>query len=161
MALQLTLSTRLEVCVDEVWTQIRKPRLLGHVAFPLLRFVPIDPDRLPDEWSEGRYLVRMFALGIVPVGAQWVVISYESPAPTWCRTLRDDGSSKRIQRWEHTVTVCETEEGVCRYTDDLIVEAGRLTGVVYVLAWVFFRHRQRRLRALAKGKFRALSRSFQ
>jgi hypothetical protein len=55
-----------------------------------------------------------------------------------------------IRLWEHRISVEPLGEVRCRYTDDLVIDAGGLTPAVMAFANLFYRHRQRRWRRLAR-----------
>jgi hypothetical protein len=134
-----------------VIAHVKTPKLLHHVAHPLLKFVPSDPERLPDTWSEGTYWMSLRLLGVIPMGKQAVVIRYPD-APDAFR-LVDHGHSALIKRWHHVITVEATGNGT-HYRDRVTIDAGWLTPMIWLFAQFFFRHRQRRLRALASRGFR-------
>lgn len=130
---------------------VRKPALLMHVAAPLLKFKPLNPAKLPDEWSEGKYLVGMHLFGLIPMGRQWIVTSYDRHDETpGSRTyqVRDNGSGGLTSKWDHMITIQETPKGLTCYTDTVDIEAGPLTPAVWLFAHFFYRHRQRRWRKL-------------
>ena len=52
-------------------------------------------------------------------------------------------------RWDHRVREPPLGEGRCRYFDEVEIEAGPLTAVVWLFARWFYRHRQRRWQAVA------------
>lgn len=136
----------------EVWSMVRQPSLLMHVAAPLLKFKSIDPPELPAEWSEGRYLVAMRLLGFLPMGRQWIVTSFPNCDDTPGKGLyqvRDNGSGGLVQKWDHLITIRETSTGLTCYTDTVDIEAELLTPVIWLFAHVFYRHRQRRWKGLA------------
>jgi hypothetical protein len=68
--------------------------------------------------------------------------------------LRDRGSGDLASIWDHLVTIRAENPTRTRYTDELRVEAGKLTLLVWLWAQLFFRHRQRRWRALVAEGFR-------
>jgi len=71
-------------------------------------------------------------------------------AAIWPKKLRDNGYSALITTWDHWITVEPDGERGTRYRDEVEVKAGLLTPFVWLFAQVFYRHRQRRWRALAR-----------
>ena len=99
----------------------------------------------------------MFLFGFIPLGWQAIVISLPEPRGN-TRFVRDNGHSPLIRRWDHWITIEPSEDGKrTRYTDTVEVEAGLLTPVIAAFARVFYAHRQRRWRALARTGFSALA----
>lgn len=146
--MRVRLSTKLPMTAEETQALVATPALLGHIAAPLLRFAPVDPPVFPKVWSESRYLVRVLLGGMLPLGRQWIDISHHSVSDEGFR-MRDDGSGDLARRWDHWITITPDAAGGCTYTDDVEIDAGLLTPIVWSFARLFYAHRQRRWRALA------------
>lgn len=130
----------------------RTTRMFEYVAAPWLRFEPLDPPALPDEWSPGRYLVRMKLFGRVALGTQWIRIrAVEQRGDRLL--IHDEGTSERIPVWDHRIEIAPGADGRTRYCDRVAVEAGWHTPFVAWFAKRFFAHRQRRWRRLVAAKF--------
>jgi hypothetical protein len=144
------ISTILECTIDEAVTHVKTPRLLEFVAAPLVRFVPVSPPVFPDLWSAGEYSVALRLFGVVPFGKQAIVISM--PPTETGFTVRDAGHSALINTWDHFIII--TPHGYrCHYRDRVEVRAGLLTPFIWLFAQFFYRHRQRRWRALVAKNF--------
>jgi len=154
--MSVTLTTTLACRAEAAWREVRTTRLFRHVAGPVLRFHPVAPPTFPEVWQEGRYLVGMRLFGVVPLGSQWIDITVtraEAMPGAQRYELRDAGHSGLVRRWDHRIRIEENDRGQTRYTDLVIIEAGALTPIVWGFASLFFRHRQRRWRALAARGF--------
>lgn len=147
--MQVDISTLLQCDPSDAIEHVQSSRLLLYVAKPLVKFVPIEPSELPHTWAEGTYLVSLQVFGIIPFGRQAVVISYPSSAPF---TLRDNGHSALIQKWDHVITIAPLGDGTL-YRDRATINAGVFTPFIWSFAQLFYRHRQRRWRQLAKSGF--------
>lgn len=66
-------ATFLPCAPHEVVKHVKTPRLLMHVAYPLVRFIPRDPAQLPETWAEGTYWMSLYLFGFIPFGKQAVV----------------------------------------------------------------------------------------
>lgn len=53
--MRVRLVTKLAISADRAVALVRTPALLVHIASPLLRFVPVQPDKFPEEWQEQSY----------------------------------------------------------------------------------------------------------
>jgi hypothetical protein len=144
------LRTELPCSHEIAAAEVRKPRLLEHVASPLVHFEPIDPPVFPQYWSEGTYWVRLRILGFIPFGKQAVRVSF--PPVDQGFAVRDNGYSALIKAWDHHITIRPSATG-CSYEDQVRVSAGILTPIVWLFAVIFYRHRQRRWRKLARSSF--------
>ena len=72
------------------------------------------------------------------------------------RFIRDNGYGPLIKRWDHWIAIAADEGGTTHYTDRVAIEAGLITPLITTFARVFYAHRQRRWRALARTGFAAL-----
>jgi hypothetical protein len=144
--------TALDCSPADAIAHVRSPRLLAYVAAPWLRFEPVDPPLLPDEWEPGRYRVRMKLLGFLPLGTQ--VIGIRAVEQRGDRLLlHDEGTSALVRVWDHRIEISPTSDGSTRYCDRLRIEAGWRTPLIGWFARLLFAHRQRRWRRLVRSKF--------
>lgn len=145
------LETYLNAPADRVWEAVNTPRLLAYAAWPILRFAPVTPKSFPDRWADGAYVVRLWFLGILPIGKQVVDVSRPvAEGPT--RFIRDNGRSAIISRWDHLISITQDGAGT-RYVDQIQIDAGFLTPFVAAFAQWFYAHRQRRWRKLVDAGF--------
>ncbi len=147
--MHVELSTYLPCATSVAIDHVNSPELLVHIAKPLVTFLAIEPPQFPDKWADGTYWVAMRLFGIIPLGRQAVVISHPLAD---IFTLRDNGYSALIQKWDHTITISPTVGGTL-YRDQVTIQAGMFTPFIWLFAQLFYRHRQRRWRQLAKSGF--------
>ena len=150
--MRIQISTVLHSQPERIWKELQMCRLLFHVASPVVVFEAINPSVFPEFWSDGKYQVRMWLFGFIPLGKQWIVIQHQSMQTGY--GLLDDGYGDIIQVWRHLITLNPTPEGFTQYTDTVDIEAGWLTIGAWMFANLFYRHRQNRWRHLVDGNFR-------
>jgi hypothetical protein len=153
--MRVEIGTIIPAPAELVWHHLGRPALLVHVAGPILSFTPEKPPFWPERWAEGDYSAQMRLLGLLPLGRQTVGLR-RGREEGWPRTIRDDGSGTLVRRWDHLITVEPDGPGRTRYRDTVDIEAGLLTPFIWLFAQLFYRHRQRRWRALARTGFAAL-----
>ncbi|WP_395667096.1 hypothetical protein [Methylocella sp.] len=148
--MKLIVKTILDAPVDTVYSALRQPRLLDHVAAPVIAFTP--EGETTTVWPEGARRYRMRFFGVVPIGWQIIDVSFaESRAGE--RLMRDRGSGALARRWAHLCVLAALPGGRTAFRDELDVGAGLLTPSVWLFARCYYRHRQRRLRRLARAGF--------
>lgn len=149
--MKVDLSTNIALPPEIVWEELQTASLLMHIAWPLVRFVPVGTEPLEAFKPGGRYLVKLRIFGVLPFGAQWIVTSVHAPEEEdWPKKLRDNGYSAMIRTWDHWITVEPSLEGGTNYRDEVEISAGVLTPFVLAFAQLFYRHRQRRWHGLAR-----------
>lgn len=148
--MKVVVETVLPMATQDVLARLRTPELLRFVAAPLVQFTPLDPPQFPSKWTEGEYLVATRLFGLVPLGRQTIAISFDGASDDRY-AIRDNGHGDLAQRWDHRIDIVDAGSGQTRYLDTVDIEAGVLTPFVWLFAQLFYRHRQRRWRQLARA----------
>lgn len=147
--MRFSLETVLAYPAEVVWREVLRPATLQYVGRPFIEFVPVEKSGFPERWAEGDCQVRMYLLGVIPMGAQRIGISLdESNAAEGEYRLRDNGDSALISKWDHRITVRALDKTRTRYRDEIEIRAGALTPFVWLFGRIFFAHRQRRWKTL-------------
>jgi hypothetical protein len=153
--MNLKLTTQLDCSTATAWNYILQPDLLHYIAHPIIKFEPIAPSSFPERWSQGDYVSRLKLFGVIPLGEQTIGIRLD-PTRQQENThyeLLDDGHSQLIPKWRHLIRVERDGNDQTLYTDELELQAGLLTPLVWLFALGFYSHRQRRWRKLVREKF--------
>jgi hypothetical protein len=134
---------------NELFREVKKTESLFYIAKPLIKFVQLPEHPLPELWKEGKYPVKMYILGFIPFGKQWIAISiYNNNLH-----IRDNGYSKLIKKWDHNIYLKGVGENKTLYTDTIDINAGILTIFIAMFAKIFYRWRQKRWRRLINNHF--------
>ncbi len=140
-------STLLEASADAIWAAVKTPSAFRFVTRGLL-VMPVIRSR-SGEWREGETVVGwVFLFGFLPFSRHHLHIARIDDST---RTLSSREFGGLIAMWNHDIEVVPVDSKTCRYRDRIEIEAGFLTPVIAVYARWFYRMRQRRWRALARG----------
>ncbi len=149
--MNVLLATTIDLPPSTVWVQVQTASLLQHIAWPLVRFIPVDRMLFSTFKPGGHYQVKLRLFGLVPFGTQWIVTSlHETDSDDWPKRLRDNGHSALVETWDHWITIEPDDQGGARYTDEVEVSAGVINPLVWAFAQIFYHHRQRRWRGLSQ-----------
>ncbi len=149
--MRVRVSCTLPAPADLVWRHVQTSRLLRHISFPLIVFASREPGGFPETWPDGPHRVWMWSFGIIPLGPQTVDISRGQEGEThW---IRDNGSGFLVKTWDHRIEIAPAGPAETQYTDTVEIKAGLLTPFVWAFAQGFYRWRQHRWQALARGGF--------
>lgn len=146
--LRLLLETVLACPADEAWRRECRVGHLHEISGPLIIFRS-GRGPLPDCcWHQGQVLeLRGYLLGILPLGCHRVeVVEFD---PDNRKIVTEEGGGP-IRLWRHRVKISPVAPDRCRYSDDLLIDAGALTRPLRLLACLTYRLRQRRWRSLAR-----------
>ncbi len=148
MALSLVeRSTPLEASADAVWAAVKTPAAFRTVTRRLLVMPVIR--RRQDEWREGETVVGwVFLFGFLPFSRHHLHVARIDEST---RTLSSREFGGLITTWNHDIEVLPIDAATCRYRDRIEIDAGCMTPVIALYARWFYRMRQRRWRALARG----------
>lgn len=140
-------STPLPAPADAVWAAVKTPSAFRVVTRHLLA-MPVISDR-DDEWHEGETVVGwVFLFGLLPFSRHHLHIARIDESR---RTLSSREFGGVITVWNHDIEITPVDAASCEYRDRIEIHAGILTPVIASYARWFYRTRQRRWRALAKG----------
>lgn len=134
------LSTFLDTDADTAWGLVQRTSTFRYVTRGLLRW----SGDLPERWQPGLVLrSRLYLFGLLPGGMHELRITRVDDQRREIQTTEHGGL---LRVWNHTIRVEPDGVARCRYTDRVEIEAGLLTPMVWLVAHVFFRYRQMRLR---------------
>lgn len=140
------LSTTLDAPADVVWAAVTTPAAFRLVTRGLVDWRPARGRH--DRWREGEEGDGWLLLaGVVPLSRHRLRVERLDHE---ARLLRSDEGGGLLRSWRHDIVVEPLDDGTCRYTDRIDIDAGRLTPVVWAFAEGFYRVRQRRWRELAR-----------
>jgi hypothetical protein len=148
IAMKVDVSTVLECPIDRAWDKVQTRALLERVMWPLVRMAPGRSPQIPERWSDGTTVhCRLYLFGFIPIGVRTLHFERVDQAKREMQTREHD---PLVRRWDHLISL--TAQGARRttYRDQIDIDAGPLTFLVWVFANGFYRHRQRRWRTIAK-----------
>ena len=91
---------------------------------------------------------RLFVFWIIPMGVHTVIFEKIDQENYEIQSREHD---PLVARWDHLISIKPLDDLRSLYRDTIDIDAGGLTFVVWAWANLFYRHRQRRWRALAKS----------
>jgi len=108
----------------------------------------VDPPQFPKTWIEGRHdPVPVVPVRSIPLGTRTLFTEHVDQT---AREIQSEERDPLIRRWDHLISVRPTDDGRTRYCDEIVIEAGLLTPLVWSFAQWFYRHRQRRWHRVAQ-----------
>ena len=131
-----------------IWDALQMPSSLLKIIRPLFRFEPLPGETFPDRWVEGDTIVcRGYVFGLFAVGQHELYLERIDQAAMQIQSREHD---QLVARWDHLIRVVDAPHGETRYSDEIEIEAGPLTIFVWLFAQMFYRHRQRKWRKIAR-----------
>ena len=145
--MKVDVSTELPCSVEKAWNEVQKSSLLTHVTWPLAKLVSVNAP-FPERWTQGSTIsCRPYLLGFIPIGVRTLHFDAVDHDNHEIRTREHD---PLVRRWDHRISIRARGEDRAIYRDEIELDAGLLTLPVWAWTSWFYRHRQRRWRALAR-----------
>jgi len=145
--MKVDVSTMLDCSAVKAWNEVQKSSLLLRVIRPLVRVVPVG-NEFPERWGEGHSVqCRMFIFGFIPISVHTLHFERIDQKVYEIQTREHD---PLVKQWDHLISIRPGAEDRSIYRDVIEINAGKFTFLVWAWASWFYRHRQRRWRALAK-----------
>lgn len=133
---------------DQAWAEVQTSRLLLEITSPVLKILALPGAHFPERWIEGStVLCTAYVVGFIPLGTHSLL--FES-IDSVRRQIQTRESNAIVRRWDHLISVRETVGGQTWYSDEIEVDAGALTLLVWIYAVLFYRYRQWRWKSVAK-----------
>jgi hypothetical protein len=137
---RLTVSSVLPAPVHRVWPLLQRSDTYTFIAEGFI--TSGNAATLPEVWQVGDSVdlqPRLFGWG--PLSEHIVTFTEIDHERLLIRTTEQGGP---VTQWDHTMTLEPVGADRTRYTDSLELRAGLLTGIVWLFAFFFYRHRHRR-----------------
>jgi hypothetical protein len=141
-AKKLTVSTTINMPIQNAWHFIKQSRLLEFVCKGMVTFKPVQ-NAFPAIWVTGTNVATKTLLyGILPFGGTRVLYFKRVDDAQHIIATEEHDATTRI--WNHTMTLKPINEKTTAYTDEIIIYAGILTTFVTYWAKGLYKHRQKR-----------------
>jgi hypothetical protein len=152
--MKFSLEVVLPSSVPNAFIQLHNPVVFKKVSKPFLTFQPVNPSEFPASYTSGNsYLVRVRALGFLPLGTQ--EINPVSTSDGESSEFRDNGRGVSgalgvMRHFRHSMTLSPTGPGSSQLRDELEWDAGWLSPMFYLGFRLFWGWRHLRMKSLAK-----------
>jgi hypothetical protein len=144
------ISTTFAGTAEQLWDAISRPASLRFVSAPFLHFESLVPGELDGDWVVGKtYALRLYLFGFLPAGEHRITLA---TIDREANLIESKESGALAPVWNHTIRFHAVGAGRLQYTDEIEIQAGLRTGVIWAFAHLFYRHRQRRWKKLLRSK---------
>lgn len=130
---------------EEVLEKLKALRTLQYIAAPFASFSVLNGSN-DLIWSQGKefaFYLKLF--GFLPLGIHRIrVVEFD----TVTGRIYTQESNKHVPVWNHSILLTSTQAGETLYTDEVEIDAGWKTPIVYGWAKCFYAHRQKKWRKL-------------
>ena len=140
------IETDLPASAEEVWSALRRRDTFPAITRGMLSFR--GSETWPEVFREGKALeTRLRFFHVIP---GWKHTLRVVRVDRETLTLASEESGDIVKTWSHRIWLEPKEDIRCRYTDEIDIDAGLFTPLIWAWAHVFYRYRQRGWRRLAR-----------
>ena len=141
------INTRLPISAECVWKALLKINTFLFITKGMLGFY--GSEHWPEFFQEGLELeTRLLFFHILPGWKHSLrVVSINNDN----LELKSEESGGLVRKWNHEISVKKLSDNCCNYTDEIDIDAGFFTLLVWIYAQIFYRYRQERWRRLARS----------
>ncbi len=108
---------------------------------------------LPETWSQDTTIqIECRLFGSLPLATRTLFFERVDDHSRQIQTREHD---RLVRRWDHLISIDEREDGTTLYSDSVEIDAGILILPFWLFAQLFYHHRQRRWRRLARRRARS------
>ena len=133
---------------DLAWEEVQHSALLVGVARPFVLIEPMPGEAFPIRWTAPTtHLCRCFLFGLIPLGTRTLTFARIDHD---LREIHTRESDPLIRQWDHCIRIKPLGKSRCHYSDEIELDAGVLTPLVWLFTTGFYMHRQRRWRTVAR-----------
>jgi hypothetical protein len=143
--MKVFVKSKLNSSAAVVWDLVERSSTLIQVAWPLARIVSVGGS-FPEKWQQGETVFcRSYLFGFIPVGTRRIFFEKLDKSSMQLQSRETD---PLIKRWDHLISVKPLNESSCTYSDEIEIDAGLITPLIWLWANWFYRHRQARWKNL-------------
>jgi ligand-binding SRPBCC domain-containing protein len=140
----IKIETSFDAPAEKVWPYLLELKTLQYIARPLVYFKPKVEF---NQFREGEnYNLTLKILGLFPIRNHLIFIKELNKASL---TIKSQESNAIIPIWNHTISLKPNGDKT-DYTDEIEINAGKLTKIISTFAKIFYKHRQKRWKKLLK-----------
>lgn len=141
------IDTYLPASAEKVWRILLRRDTFLHITRGMLGFR--GSDAWPEMFREGTVIhTRLLFFHVIPGWKHTLrVVRVDQDA----LALDSEEGGGILKQWNHRIRLEPRTDDRCRYTDEIDIEAGLLTPLIWAWAHVFYRYRQHRWRKLVRA----------
>ncbi len=129
-----------------MWEELQNISSLIYVASPILKIVPQKNYAISEQWAIGsKFKFNLYFFGFIPFGDHYIKLVELNEVE---RRIVSNEHGKLTKEWNHTIKFHAIDDETIEYTDEIKIDAGILTVVIWLIALVFYRHRQNKWKKL-------------
>lgn len=137
-------SSEYPVTQEHLWKHLLRSSTLVYVTFDMQEFSAAES--FPEQWQEGTEVVTDVQIfGLATVKDYKIKFTKVDESVGEIHTEESGGS---VKKWNHIMRAERITSKSCRYTDEVEIQGGVATPLIYAYASYMYRRRQRYLREL-------------
>lgn len=143
--MKATIQTTLPYSAAEAWQMLLQRDAFLYITRGMLGFK--GAEAWPEFFEEGQVIeTRLLFFSFIPAWKHTLRLARVDHENMEIASREEGGF---VRRWNHRKWIEEKSERSCLCTDEIDIDAGLLTWLIWAYAHIFYRYRQRRMRQMA------------
>jgi hypothetical protein len=145
--IKITICSKLNNSINKIWDKILNIETLGEICKPLATFKIITKEKLIKWELNTEYVFKLFIYGFIPFGTHKIILGTIDNEKN---IIKSKEHNNVVKIWNHKIIMEKEEERITNYTDEVEIYAGILTLIIAIWGIIFYKHRQKKWKKIAK-----------
>ena len=145
--IRIIISSMLNSSSEKIWNKLLDVETLVYICKPMVTFKNTTKEKNM-KWELNReYIFKLFIYGFIPFGNHKIILEKIDENN---KMIISKEHNNIVKIWNHKIIMENKGENDIKYTDEVDIYAGVFTLFVAIWSIIFYKHRQRKWKKIAK-----------
>ena len=144
--IRITISSILDNSSEKIWNKLLDVETLIYICEPLATFKTKEKNLIKWELNK-EYVFKLFIYRFIPFGNHKIILEKIDENS---KIIISKEHNSIVKIWNHKIRMEDKGENCIKYTDEVELYAGVFTSFVAIWGIIFYKHRQKKWKKIAK-----------
>jgi hypothetical protein len=145
--IKIIISSILNKPAEKIWSKLLDVETLIYICKPMATFKTTTKDKNMKWELNKEYVFKLLIYGFIPFGNHRIILEKIDGTN---KIIISKEHNKIVKIWNHIIKMENNGEDNIKYTDEVEIYAGIFTLFVAIWGIIFYKHRQRKWKKVAK-----------
>ncbi|MDR0684802.1 MAG: hypothetical protein LBF83_06710 [Spirochaetaceae bacterium] len=145
--IKIIICSELNNSINKIWDKILNIETLIKICKPMATFKITTKEKFIKWKLNTEYVFKLFIYGFVPFGTHKIILETIDNEEN---IIKSKEHNNVVKIWNHKITMEKEGELITNYTDEVEIYAGIFTLIIAIWGIIFYKHRQKKWKAIAK-----------